>query len=77
MGVKRRKRGDRKFRCLAFPDENDDTIASMRVIGRKNARLGVGAIRSLNREFRDPERRRVTFGFLHSDKIYRIRRDKV
>ena len=57
MGVKQRKRGGRKFRKgKALPDENDNAAASVRGIGRENARLRVVAIRLQSREFRDLER---------------------
>ena len=58
VGVKRRKRGSRKFReGQALPDENDDA-AGVRGITRENARPGVSAIRTHSRESRDPERER-------------------
>ena len=41
-----KKRGGRKLReGWALSDKNDDTIASVRVIGRKNARPGESAIK--------------------------------
>ena len=59
VGVKRRKRGGRKFReGQALPDENDDAAASVRGIRRENARPRVGEIRTQSRRSRDPERGR-------------------
>ena len=47
VGIKRRKRGGRKFRKgYALPDENDNAAASVCGIKRENARPGVGAIRA-------------------------------
>ena len=58
VGVERRER-DKWFReGYTLLDENDDATASVRVIGRKNARPGVSAIRSQTKESRNPERRR-------------------
>ena len=57
VGVKRRRRGGRKFReRYVLPDENNDATANVRGIKKENARSGVGAIRSQSRESRDPER---------------------
>ena len=59
VGIRRRKRGGRKFRKRqALPDENDNAAAGVRVIRRKNARPGVGAIRTQSRESRNPEKGR-------------------
>ena len=56
VGIKRRKRGGRKFKKgWALPDENDDAAASVRGIRRENARPGVGAIRTQSRESRNPK----------------------
>ena len=50
----------------------------MQVIVRKNARPGVSAIRSQSRVSRDPKRgKRVEVGFLITDKIHRLNRDKL
>ena len=59
VGIKRRKRGDKKFRKgRALPDENDYATASVRGMKRENARTGVDAIRTQSRESRNPERGR-------------------
>ena len=59
-------------------DENDNAAASVRGIGRENAKLGVGAIRAQSREPRNPERGRgVKIGFLDADKVDRMRQKKV
>ena len=51
VGIKRRKRGGRKFRKgWALPDENDNAATIVRGIRRENARLGVGVIRAHSRE---------------------------
>ena len=53
VGIKRRKRGGRKFRKRwALPDEYDNAAASVRGIGGESARPGVGAIRAQRRESR-------------------------
>ena len=53
------------------------TITEARVIRRKNAILGVSAIRSQSRVSRDRKKRQDEFGFLNSNKNYRIKRDEV
>ena len=54
-------------------DENDNAATGMRGIRRENARPGVGAIRTQNRESRNPERGRgVKIGFLNADKVDRM-----
>ena len=56
----------------ALPDKNDDTTASVRVIGRNNTRAGVSAIRSQSKESRDHERgRQVNVGFVDKEKLHR------
>ena len=81
VGIKRKKRGGRKFReGQALPDKNDDAAASVRGIGRENARPGVGAIRTQSRKSRNPERERgrgVKIGFLNADEIDRMGQKKV
>ena len=74
VGIERRKRGGRKFRKgYALPDENDNAAASVRGITRENARPGVGAIRTQNRESRNPERGRgVKIGFLNAYEVDRM-----
>ena len=74
-----RERGGREFReDHALSDENDDTTAIMQVIGRKNARLGVNAIKSQIQVSRNPEQeRRIKAGFLDTDKIHRMKQDKM
>ena len=53
VGIKRRKKEDRKFRKrYALSDENDDAAAS----GGENARPEVGAIRAQSRKPWNPER---------------------
>ena len=50
----------------------------MQVIGRKNARPRVNAIRSQSRVSRYPERgRQIAVGFLDTYKVYRMDQDKV
>ena len=47
-------------------------------MGRKNGRPAVSAIIARNRVTRDPERgRRVEVGFLGTDRIHMMKRDKV
>ena len=59
VGIKRKKKEDRKFRKgYALPDENDDAAASVRSIGGKNARPEVGAIRAQSRKPWNSERGR-------------------
>ena len=59
-------------------DKNDNAFASVHLIRRRNARPEVHAIRLQSRVFTDQERgRRVKVGFLDSDKIHRMKRDKV
>ena len=56
IGVKRRKRGDRKFREVqAQPDKSDNAASSVRGITRENARPGMGAIRIENSGIRKDE----------------------
>ena len=59
-----------------MPDESDDTAASVRGITRKNARPGVGAIRTQSREPKNLERG-VKIGFLNTDQVNRMGRKKV
>ena len=75
--VKQRNSG-RKFKeKLALPDENDDAITGVWIIRRKNAKPGVSTIGSQSSVFRDPERgRRGEVGFLGTDEIHIIKRDK-
>ena len=54
----------------ALPEENGDTTAGVLVVG--------SAITLQRKISRDPERgRRVEVGFLDTDKVYRVKRDKV
>ena len=58
-------------------DENHDTTAGVRVIRRRNARVGVSAIKSQSEISRNPERRiQVEVEFLITDKVCRMKRDK-
>ena len=57
VGIKQRKKEDRKFRKgYALPDENDAAAASVRSIGGENASPEVGAIRAQSRKPWNPER---------------------
>ena len=50
----------------------------MQIIRRNNARLVMNEIRLQSRVSWDPRRgRRVEIGFLDTDKVYRMERDKV
>ena len=78
VGIKRRKRGCRKFRKRqALPDKNDYAATSMHGIGGENPRPGAGVIKAQSREPRNSKRGRgVKIGFLNADKVDRMGQKK-
>ena len=61
-----------------MPDKNDDAATSVCDISRKNTRSKVDATGSQSRESRNPERGRyIKVGFLDTNKVNGIRRNKV
>ena len=61
-----------------LPDKNNDITPEVQVIRRSSATPELSAIRWHSRVSRDPKRRRrVEVGFLDTDKVCRMERDKM